>query len=442
MVPTWLYTIFAELQKNMSRICTNCESNNPTDAMFCHDCGHQFPSAGTQKITLLDNRYEIRELIKNGSMGSIYKAWDVRLATHVAVKKIVSENLNSEEEKFFQDKFKQEAAILSKLHHEGLPFVIDFFSEEDPESKKQVFYLIMTFIEGKDLEALITERDSMPFPVEEAVDIFLQILEILEYLHSQNPPVIYRDMKPSNVMISNGKVFLVDFGIAKLLSAGKKGTSIGTPGYAAPEQYNGFADERSDIFSLGALMHQLISGKEPNPSNISFERLKKINPDVPDYLDEIIMRMLTLFSDQRPRNIEVIKERFRQKSCEITLNDKAIKAAMLCDRGNALAEKGQYNKAINEYNEAIKIHPGFIRAFINRGSMYYQLKNFDMAIADYNRALQIDFKTAKAYFNRGAAFYAKNMLVNALEDFETAIRLDPADEVARKYRDVVRGELK
>ncbi|MCE1247414.1 MAG: tetratricopeptide repeat protein [Firmicutes bacterium] len=428
--------------KNMSKICQNCQSENPDNALFCHDCGDEFACAVPDKIDILDNRYEIRETVKKGKLGCVYKVWDTRLNTFAAVKKIMAEDPKDSPNEAQAKKFKQEASVLSSLHHEGLPFIIDFFTDRDIETRKQAYYLIMTWIDGKNLNEIIRENNHRPFALEEAVDIFLQLVEILDYLHTRTPPIIFGEISPSSVMISAGRVFLVDFGITKLLNEGKKGVFSGVPGYMAPEQCNGHADERSDIFSLGALIHQLLSGRKPGEMTFTFERISNINRQVPPYLDEILMRMLSLFSDQRPKNMEVIRERYRQKTNETTLQDQSEKAMMFCDRGNAYAQQEQYAKAINEYNEAIKTHPGFIRAYINRGSMFYKLKNFDSAIADYNKALQLDHNTAKAYFNRGAAYYAKNMLLNALKDFETVVKLDPADTTAGKYLEIIRSEMK
>lgn len=295
----------------MSKYCPECGRENKDGAKFCSDCGGLLQNSGTRKIITLDDRYQIISTIKSGGMGCVYKALDTRLDVLVAIKEMSQAAGTSGEEEYAKKRFLDEAQILSKLHHGGLPKVTDFFIKNDPESGKLVHYLVMTFIEGNDLETLMNRRLNNTLPVDEALNYFRQILNILSYLHSWNPPVIYRDMKPSNIMVREGTLFLVDFGIARLFVPQTKGTLIGTPGYASPEQYKGFTDQRSDLYSLGAVMHYLLTGidpEDPSRAPFQFEPVKDLNSDVPDYLNEIIMSMLDLMADKRPESADRIME--------------------------------------------------------------------------------------------------------------------------------------
>ncbi|MCD4782726.1 MAG: protein kinase [Candidatus Eremiobacteraeota bacterium] len=308
----------------MSVYCNDCGAENPDEAYFCFRCGEQIkqlPNKGTQKFRLLDNRYEIKAVIKSGNMGCIYKAHDTRLDISVAVKKLIPVIGDPEGEKYAKRRFLEESRILSKLHHGGLPNVSDFFIGNDPDSGKPAHFLVMTFIEGEDLETLMNELIKNPLPIDESLNYFRQILSILSYLHSQKPPVIYRDMKPSNVMIQNKTIFLIDFGIARLFMPQTKGTLIGTPGYSSPEQYKGFTDPRSDLYSLGAMMHFLLTGVDPQDPScepFKFESVKGLNSKVPDYLNDIIMSMLDFNRDNRPESADIILEmldtRLKEKS--------------------------------------------------------------------------------------------------------------------------------
>jgi serine/threonine protein kinase len=255
------------------------------------------------------NRYIITGKIKAGAMGCTYKARDTRLDKTVAVKMMLAGNdsIHEDEEKI--NLFRSEAQILSRINHRGLPKVTDFFIEQDPKSGKPSYYLVMSFIDGMDMEHLMELRKQIPLFVEEAMDYFKQILEILTYLHSQEPPIIYRDFKPPNLMLSKGKVFLIDFGIARFLEEGREKAMIGTPGYAAPEQYQGIADQKSDLYSLGVLMHYLLTGINPQDSKqlqFDFKPLNKLNPAVPDYVNTIIMSMLDKDPAKRPSSAEEI----------------------------------------------------------------------------------------------------------------------------------------
>ncbi|MEQ8224765.1 MAG: serine/threonine-protein kinase, partial [Candidatus Eremiobacterota bacterium] len=270
---------------------------------FCYDKSRMESS---EKI-LLEDRYEILEIVKSGGMGTVYKALDTRLGGFVAVKKLL--DFHSTNRDYSKNRFTEEARLLSKLHHSGLPKVIDFFITSDPETDEIACYLVMTFIEGKDLECIINERGGSIFPLDESIDYFRQILNILSYLHSQSPPVIYRDIKPSNIMIKEGHVFLVDFGIARVFVPQQKGTIIGTPGYSPPEQYKGFTSQISDIYSLGALMHYLLTGINPLDENrppFKFEPVRDINPEVPEYIEKIVMSMVDMAVKNRPVSAEEI----------------------------------------------------------------------------------------------------------------------------------------
>lgn len=287
----------------MSKKCPECNRENNDGAQFCDDCGRVLSQTGTTKLTVLAGRYELLYIVKSGAMGSVYKAKDTRLNQTVALKKMLSSFSNPEDSAYAEKHFIKEAQMLSMLHHGGLPKVIDYFIEKDIDSDKKAHYLVMTFIEGKDLETIIGARGKSPFTVAEVMDYFLQILDILQYLHTQNPPLIYRDLNPRNVMVSSGRIFLVDFGIARVFTPHEKGTAIGTPGYAPPEQYKGFAGPRSDLFSLGVMMHYLITGIDPESSTdtlFSFVPVRQVNPEVPEYLEKIITSMVDLVPERRP----------------------------------------------------------------------------------------------------------------------------------------------
>jgi len=287
--------------------CPSCGRENNDDAALCLHCG-AIIARGTKKLTLIDNRYEVLCTVKAGAMGCVYKARDTRLDSIVALKKMLPSFTTPEELKYAEERFREEAKLLSKLHHGGLPKVSDYFTAIDLETGKPAHYLVMTFIEGEDLENFIARR-SPPYSPDEVVRYARRLLEILIYLHSQSPPVVYRDLNPRNIIEKGGDLFLVDFGIAKPMKSEHKGTAIGTPGYASPEQYKGFAEPRSDIYSLGVLMHYLLTGANPEDSSkplFTFEPIRVLNPRVPDYLDRLITSMLDVIPDNRPSSAEQV----------------------------------------------------------------------------------------------------------------------------------------
>jgi len=327
---------------------------------------------------ILDNRYEVLSVVKSGAMGCVYKALDTHLDNIVALKQMISTFSKPQDIVYAEQRFKEEAKLLAKLHHGGLPKVIDHFIVIDPVSHKTAHYLVMSFIEGKDLETIISERKKKPFPVEQALDYFKQMLEILQYLHTQNPPVIYRDLKPSNIMLQNNKIFLVDFGIARIFSPQQQGTAIGTSGYAAPEQYRGSAEPRSDIYSLGVVMHYLLTGKNPQESMLplfTFEPPGKINPQIPEYLDKLITSMIDLVPTTRPESAVKISEILKTGSRRPTSQSVSITTASMpavptvvktVPKSTTIrGDKQKYNSIIEAINhrdiEAVKV-------FIKTGS--------------------------------------------------------------------------
>jgi len=288
----------------MSKICIYCHAMIKSNQESCGACGRTEPSRHSH---LLDSRYEVLSEIKSGAMGCVYKAMDTRLDNIVALKKMISSLTDPEEIRFAEQSFRQEAKLLSRLHHGGLPKVTDYFTSRDEKTGLNCYYLAMTFIEGKDLETVIAERKKRPFPIEAALDYFYQILEILRYLHSQPEPVIYRDLKPSNIIISDEKIFLVDFGLASIASAQEEGIVSGTAGYISPEQLKGFADPRSDLYSLGVLMHFLLTGMDPQESqSFTFDSPRKLNRNIPEGLDSIIMSLVNPIPDCRPQSAELV----------------------------------------------------------------------------------------------------------------------------------------
>ncbi len=257
--------------------------------------------------TVLQGRYEILEVLGIGGMGAVYKARDRRfegVERICAIKEIFSD-LSPSAHRESVDSFNREAQILVSLNHPAIPKVYDYFTEG------QRSYLVMEFVEGKDLEAILRETPSF-IPVEVVVDWALQLCDVLHYLHNHKPdPIIFRDLKPSNIMLTNdGRIMLVDFGIARVFQKGIKGTMVGTEGYAPPEQYRGIMDPRSDIYSLGATLHHLLTRVDPRtepPFSFHERPIRAVNPSVPPALEAVIMKALEYDMEKRFSSAEEMK---------------------------------------------------------------------------------------------------------------------------------------
>ncbi len=257
------------------------------------------PEGTLPSKTILQNRYEILSVHGVGGMKAVYRARDLRFS---AVDKIVAvaEMSNTAPDARLRrigiQNFEREANILASLSHPSIPKIFDYFSEG------QRSYLIEEFIEGQTIEDLL-EAHEQPFSQEEVVDWGLQICDVLVYLHSQTPPVIFRDIKPGNLMVRpDGRIMVIDFGIAKVFEHGQRGTMIGTEGYCPPEQYRGEAEPRGDLYALAATLHHLLTGRDPQleaPFTFHERPIRMFNSNVSPELEAVVMRALAYDVQER-----------------------------------------------------------------------------------------------------------------------------------------------
>jgi serine/threonine protein kinase len=254
--------------------------------------------------TILQGRYSIDRLLGGGGMGMVYLARDQRLANRpCAIKEMVDHFIDQAQRIEANEYFAREADTLAQLKHQAIPAITDRFELANRH------YLVMEYVEGRNLEEELAVRGE-PLPEGLVIDIARQLCDVLIYLHGLAPPIIYRDMKPSNVMLnSNGRVVLVDFGIARLFKAARKGTMIGTLGFAPPEQYQGLVDPRSDIYSLGATLHYVLTGRDPEKfPPFSFPPVRDLRPAVSSNLAGAIDAALAYEMDGRPGRIQEFRD--------------------------------------------------------------------------------------------------------------------------------------
>lgn len=257
----------------------------------------------------LVNRYLIESQIGMGGMSTVYKARDMHFPNvikWVAVKEMINQARDPLVRKTIVRNFEREANILATLHHPSIPRIFDYFSEDNRS------YLVLEFIDGSDLEALLNQTQGF-FPEEQVLTWALELCDVLAYLHSHKPdPIIFRDMKPSNIMINqHGHITLVDFGIAKHFQVGEKGTMIGTEGYAPPEQYRGEASYLSDIYALGATLHHILTRKDPRteaPFYFTDTPVRRINPSVSPEFEAIINTAVQYNPEDRFQSAEAMRD--------------------------------------------------------------------------------------------------------------------------------------
>ena len=259
--------------------------------------------------TILNSRYEIIRKIGGGGMGAVYLASDNNLGGVLrAVKEMVQTHIEEEQQEKAINDFKRESMILSSLDHVSIPTIYDYFYDGD-ESR---FYLVMKYISGGDLSSRLRAAKEGKIDEKTVCEWAVQIIDVLDYLHNQPSTIVYRDLKPSNIMIdgNSGRAMLIDFGIARSISQKEeKGvTAVGTMGYAPPELFSGNVEPRSDIYSLGSTMFHLLTGADPqsNPLLIfDFQknpRPRQINPQLSDQIERIMMKAVQYNAEERFRS--------------------------------------------------------------------------------------------------------------------------------------------
>src|SRR5439155_12386154 len=274
--------------------------------------------------TILQGRYRILQQLGQGGMGAVYEAIDQRLDTTVALK----ETLFVEEK--LRRQFEREARLLARLHHPALPRVSDHFADAQGE------FLVMQYIAGDDLAEMISRRRG-PFPVEQVLLWADQLLDALDYLHTQDPQIIHRDIKPQNLKLSaRGQIILLDFGLAKgqvgeLSRATTTASIFGyTPNYAPLEQIQGLGtDPRSDIYALAATLYHLLTNVKPpdaltraaaivngQPDPLSLAN--EVNPAVGPQIAAVLQRAMAQNREQRYGSAAVMRNAL-QTSNEVTI---------------------------------------------------------------------------------------------------------------------------
>lgn len=245
--------------------------------------------------TLIEGKYEILKMIGKGGMSEVYLAMDKNLNKQWAVKEIKKRAKDKNNEVVVQSAI-AEANMMKKLDHPCLPRIVDIIDKED------VIYVVMDYIEGEPLSKVVERAGAQP--QETVIEWAEDLCGVLDYLHAQNPPIIYRDMKPANIMLQpNGNIKLIDFGIAREYKEHnlEDTVSLGTKGYAAPEQFGGKGqtDARTDIYCLGVTLYHLVTGKNPCEPPYEIYPIRYWNPELSSGLESIILKCTQMNPEDR-----------------------------------------------------------------------------------------------------------------------------------------------
>jgi tetratricopeptide (TPR) repeat protein/ribosomal protein L40E len=432
------------------QFCENCGASNSPTARFCQYCAATLPfrytTGALPEQTLLNGRYQLVARIGQGGMGAVYKALDTRFESRpVAIKEMSRAGLSVANIKEAEDAFEREAHLLASLLHPNLPRIYDNFTESERS------YLVMDFIEGQTLEDYLEKKGGGPLPLEQVLDWGEQLCDVLSCLHNHQPPIIFRDLKPSNVMISeSGHIYLIDFGIARIFKPGQSHDTValGSPGYAAPEQYGkAQSTPRSDIYSLGALLHCLLTGVDPSEQPFFFRPASQINATVPPDLEAMLQEMLNMTADRRPASAQDVLKALRlidQQRISGTLSQPLSgvfsgllpgqsgifsspmsKTRQMLQDAYKLYNQRRVNDAFNVYNQIVQTDSTSAEAWQGRGLTQALSSRHQDALASFERALQINPNMVTALNGKGAALNMLHRSKEALAAFDRAAALEP-----------------
>src|SRR5947209_4057586 len=301
--------------------CPYCKYENRDGVRYCSNCGRALSPVTTTNTStgitsrslaigtpLQGGRYSITKILGEGGMGTAVLATDKRTDNKlVVIKELVSDN--TDPAKFQEDvrNFKREVATLAHLDHPLISYVTDSFEENSR------YFMVQKYIEGENLEERM-DRINQPMKEREVLGVASEMLDILDYLAQQTPPIVHRDIKPANIIIGakDKRAHLVDFGIARADEAKnikrKQTSALGTPGYAPPEQYQGNADPRSDLYALGATMHHLLTNRDPrNYAPFSYPPVRTLNPQVSTETERLINKAVNNDISQRYQSAMAMK---------------------------------------------------------------------------------------------------------------------------------------
>ncbi|MGY3756285.1 serine/threonine-protein kinase [Helcococcus kunzii] len=388
--------------------------------------------------SVIENKYEILKEVGRGGMSVVYLAMDIRLNKQWAVKEIKKTgNKNNE---IIVNSLIVEANLMKKLDHPSLPRIVDIIDTE------HVIYIVMDYIEGESLDRIL--RYNGPQDEQIVIEWSKQICDVLNYLHSQNPPIIYRDMKPGNVMVKpDGNIKIIDFGIAREYKDNKltDTTVLGTKGYAAPEQYGKRqSDRRTDIYSLGMTMHSLLTGDDPRNPDFNYRPVRDYNPSISGGIERIIEKCIEIDPNNRYQNCmelmyalmnyEKEDEDYRNKqkkklsyfAASVILT--VIFATTSFTSNILLAKENQknyasrvnisssvdYEKRVKSYVEAIDINPEQETAYIKLLDAFNENGTFgenesNIFLSKYNKNINLFDKTRSEFldlqYKAGTTYY-------------------------------------
>jgi serine/threonine protein kinase len=422
-------------------------------------------------------RYKIERPVAAGGMGAVYLAVDLRFNRPCAVKEMLDEFQSEADRGQAVEWFKREATLLLELNHPCIPRVRDFFVEDGRH------YLVMDFIEGRTLGDVLEKEGNIAglhgaHGVSEARarSWAQQVCSVLSYLHRQSPPIIFRDLKPSNIMVTNkDEVKLIDFGIARTFQSQRQSTIIMTIGYAPPEQLHGMPEPRSDLYALGATLHRVLTHHDAannKPSIFSFPPVRTLRPDISPAFEQLLQKTLSPLLDATPTQEGRWASAAEMERAVINLPPPPMPGSSLpptilgasperltppvsgpsgppsSGTGSFTGPAGVLLRQAQDHLNAGRIEPAWVvlqqafqlepnNALVHK--MYGQVfarrqpAQAEMAINAYNRSLQINGNDPETHRLIGDVYlYVRNLPAQAIPAYTQVLRLNQFDFEAHR----------
>lgn len=372
-----------------------------------------------QTGSVIDNKYEILKQIGKGGMSTVYLAMDKRLNKQWAVKEI-NKAVNDKNNEVVVQSLLAEANLMKRLDHPSLPRIVDIIDNG------RTIYVIMDYIEGESLDKILNTNGPQPQAL--VVEWAKQLCDVLSYLHNQKPPIIYRDMKPANIMLKpEGNLKLIDFGIAREYKQNNMTdtVSLGTRGYAAPEQFGGMGqtDARTDIYCLGVTLYHLLTGQNPAEPPYELYPIRQWNPSLSSGLEYIVQKCTQLNPNDRYQNCDELMyalehydemdENYRKKEKKkltgfitVTAFSLVMFIAGIVFMFLSISENNRdYDSKINistatDYNSKIEIYKEAINLYPYRTEAYIKMLE---AYSDNNKFSDKESNEFMKYYNKSFA---------------------------------------
>lgn len=427
----------------MKTSCPYCATQLEKAVGFCTSCGQAIGKDVLLGGAQIKERFQIVKALKASELGNVYKALDLHLGgVNCLIREMLSDHIDLKERNESIECFRKETYIQSGLRHQGLPSIKDYFEHIGKQ------YVIMDYFEGESLIDILKDhirRKGCPLPQEKVINWAVEICNILEFLHTQPVPYIFREIKPSNVMLEKNSEKIILFNMESDFRQYIKGERLTseTPGYTPKEQFDGNPEPRSDLYALGKTMSHLLTGVEPNP--FTRIRISKYCTNLTEGLERLIEIAIDEDPARRFPNAKKMREALELITVKDSTNQTFDDAGQYTEKALQYLKNHQIDEAIMECNKAIMLNPSHMDAYLYLGHAYLKECRAETALTQYKKAEKLDPLNTRIHCNMALAYCQMGNIPDAIRENEKAIEIDAnnifaINNLGSIYRDM--GKIK